>query len=243
MANGFAELKDIQVLLSLPYPDAYEIKSERLKAGVWVAALERLESRLILANTIHENKWWNGPRSVNVGRETDGRELSLNMIQQTTLLLDAHIVSHASRKYENISPFPIKQILQELLRFKASLTDDPSFRMLYHSAYEAILNGRTVRFPNITVMPYTGFKARIWYKNYANYKAILKLIEFPGDTLSKIKFDNSWVKEDEGIVICLFSYCIASDSKKHIKKILVQSEIALEKQPSLKQIHNAMQVF
>lgn len=237
MANGIDEIKDMQTILSMPLPEPSEIKKDSINSAVWLAAIERLESRLIFANELHNKAWQNGPRSIIRKPVANINEMTLKDIQQSILILESHLVAHSSKPFRKVEHFPFNEILKKLLRFKARLAFDPSFRMLFDYAANAIESHRKTTFPSVSILPTS--KLNNWYRYYANYKVILNIVDFEGELIKSISFDNEWVKNDEGLIISLCAYCIFIEQKKGMTKILNMATSLLEKQPSFKHFYNA----
>ena len=241
MGHGIDEIKDMQILLSMPPPDPLKVKQDPLNAAVWIAAIERLESRIILANEIHSKAWQRGPRSILRTRSNSTPEITLKDVQQCVLFIETHILSHVSKPLQQTPHFPINEVMVKLLRFKARLAFDPSFRMLFDYAANALETSRKTLFPNVSILPTS--KLSTWYKYYAQYSVLLDIVDFDGDVISGIAFESDWVKEDEGLAISLFTYCLSLEDKTSMKKVLHTASKLIEKQPSFKQIFNAAGVL
>lgn len=242
MSFSDVELKQVQEILTYDFPIAADIKKDEIARSLWIVAIEQLESRLILANSMSDGKMWVGPRSPYKAK-TDQRMITVTAIQQCIHCMDSFIASQASSPDDKIYPLPLKQIYQKLLWFKARITVQPAFRLLFDYVANTIKSGRNSRFPKITIMPNSNIEHRRWYKYYAQYMVLLSLIDFEGELVQSIDFDNRWLKEDEGFAIFLIAYCFKAKNINNMRKVHNYSKFSLESNNSLKIIHSAMQAY
>jgi len=244
MENQNGGFKVITALLSDPFPEPEAIKKNRIKAGLWMAAIESLESRLMLGNILHHNHWWKAPKRVNHPRGDDSL-ISLRDIQQASFLLEAEIVRISSRppstQMSSASTLPMKNILHKILSFKANLCSEPVFKMLFLKAADGVVKSTVQAFPEIHGVPKVDMQQRAWYKYYGQYSSLLNLVSYKSDILASVIFKKDWLSLDDGVLILLYSYTVkAKGNALQFEALLAHSQGVVNKTPSLAPLHNAL---
>lgn len=208
--DGIGEISTLSNAFKHPFPVADAIRTSKIESAVWMSALEMLESRLFLANAIHNNDWWEQPE--NRGHQVDPKltPLTINDIRQMSLILDGYLVKKTSKEEKTKLPFNLKKTISNILNFKMSISVDPAFRMVFHAAIQGIYSETPFPHPRLIVIPTDGPRARLWYRYYGFYSGIMKLVAFNGEALSKLSFKNSWLDEEDGILIMLICYALHS---------------------------------
>ncbi len=238
MAEGKAELLTISNLLLGNDPDIEDIRKDRIRAGLWTMTIEAVESRLLLANALHDGEWLTGPR---VSSRKAEKTLSLADLQQAIMLLDSHIVKHVSYPPAKKHHLPFREIYSGILSLKAKLCGDPSVRLLLTKAVDGIINRAPVSFPKVSAYGKGKTRELSWYKYVSMYGAILGAISFKDDALSNLTLDHSWLKEDESLMVILYTYAINSGaSSEQWGKLIATGEKVSSNLPNLLSINMAM---
>lgn len=238
MAEGKAELLTISNLLLGNDPDIEDIRKDRLRAGLWMMTIEAVESRLLLANALHNGEWLTGPR---VSSRKTEKILSLADLQQAIMLLDSHIIKHVSYPPTRKHHLPIRELYSGILSLKAKLCGDPSIRLLLTKAVDGIINRAPVSFPKVSAYGKGKTRALSWYKYVSMYGALLGAVSFKDDALSDLKLEHSWLKEDESLMIVLYTYALNSGaSPEKWSKLIATGEKVSSNLPSLLTINMAM---
>jgi hypothetical protein len=236
-------------LLSRPYPKGNSIGS-KVEVGLWMVSIEYLESRLILANVMTKGKWMNGPKvaglysQIGPGADTSNGTITTTDVTQARILVEQYVINYASRPYSEIEHFPLRELLERLLRFKASLSREPAFKLLFHTAADAIKEKTEKDMLSLSSVPNESSKRRAWYKYHGLYSALMGLLVIDSSALRKMPFESSWIQDDETLLVMFFAYAINSgQAKRRLPKILLQSKRVSEGTPSLKPVHKAMLAF
>jgi hypothetical protein len=238
MAEGKAELITISNLLFGNDPDIYEIRKDRLRTGLWVMTIGAVESRLLLANALHNGDWLSGPKTSI--RKTD-KSLSLADLQQAIVLLDSHIIKHVSFPPSKKHHLPMREIYSYILSLKAKFCVDPSVKLLFQKVAEGIANKEPVAFPKVSAYGKGKTRSLSWYKYVSMYGALLGAVSFKDDALSHLKLDHSWLKQDECLVVILYTYALVSGaSSEQWEKLLATGERSSSNLPNLTAINMAM---
>lgn len=238
MAEGKAELITISNLLFCNDPDIDEIRKDSLRTSLWVMTIEAVESRLLLANALHNGDWLSGPK-VSV-RKTE-KNLSLADVQQAIVLLDSHIIKHVSYPPSKKHHLPMREIYSYILSLKSKFCGDPSIKLLFQKAANGITNKEAVPFPKVSVYGKGKTRELSWYKYVSMYGALLDAVSFKDDALSSLKLDHSWLKQDECLVVILYTYALVSGaSSKQWEKLLATGERLSSSLPNLTAINMAM---
>lgn len=244
MSNESILIDNITILLAREYPSPSGIKT-RIEAKMWLEAIESFESRLVLAGVISETDWFNAPKVMTFNRlESTQGVMQVGHLVQAKLMLEQLIVNSCSLEEKEKLNFPFREIMASLCRFKSLLCEDPSTKRLFMTIYSSLESKEQGDYPAIAMVPKKESMRKDWYKYYGFYKVILGLVNFESPAIDNIKFNLDWMKDDDAILILLFSYAIASDQiESQFPKILNQSKKMLRETPSLKPIHNAMSVL
>lgn len=245
-----AEIIDaITNLLSKPYPKGNGIGS-KIEVGLWMMSIEYLESRLMLANTMTKNRWMTGPKfaglqaKIGLDADTSNGIIAISDIAQARVLIEQYIINYASKPYSEIETFPLGEFLERLLRFKAALSAEPAFKMLFHTVADALKEKAEKEMLSLAIVPSDSSKRRAWYKYHGMYSALMGLITIDSKALKEMPFDISWIQEDETLLVMFFAYAINSgQASKRLPKILIQSERVMIGSPSLQPVHKAMMAF
>lgn len=231
--DGLGELSIISETFTHPLPETESIRISKLNSALWISAIEMLEGRLILINSILKNSWWEQPENRSHFVSKSKPCLQLNDIRQVVLIIDNLLAKIASKETKINCPFNMKTILLSILQFKMGISNDPGFRMIFDCASQGVVSGDAQEFPKISLLPTEGAKARLWYKYYGFYAGVLKLIRFSGEALSKLKFNENWLEQEDGIILMLVSYAINSGrNPKTIENIYNKAKITANILPS-----------
>lgn len=232
-------LKQVFYLLAKKYPDSSGIKN-RIERGMWLDEISQLESRLFLAASIHR-KWFSGPKNAAFNAtKSKSPELTLSDIKQAKLFLEQYIVSVTSKKTESIDIFPFKEVISDILSFRAKVTEDPGLRMFFKLSCRGVENQGSSQHPNISMLPKSSKKRAMWYKFYGLYASLMGAVHFEENLLQTLEFNKAWLKDDEGVVLLLFSYVIIHAKYERISNVYLMSKSLEEEFPTLLNINIAM---
>lgn len=240
-------LESVSDLLSRAYPDPTMITS-KVEIGLWLSALEDLESRLLLLGMMRKLDHKHQTRSMQMLRLKSEQSVMTYMhLRQAKLWVEQDMVQFASRPSKPSMAFPWRELLSDLLLFKAELTQDPALKRLLMMSHDALSakNSQAVSIlDGISVLPGSDEKRRTWYKYYGYYVAILELIRFDTPLLRELVFQKSWLDIDENMILLLYSYAIRSNKlEENRSRLQIESERLLENHPALKPVHHAMKAF
>jgi hypothetical protein len=243
--HGEDLLISIESILCRPYPDAAVIYS-RVEIGQWMAGIEYLESRLLLALTLTKSHWLKGAKDTSYERKMQSQTaiMTPTHLAQARFMVEQFIANFISKPYDEIESFPFREIMYHLVRFKAKLTDEPMIRRLFQTTASAIKNRHSEKMIRIVTEPQEPVVRRTWYKYHGYYGVLLEAVDFSDTQVKKIPFSMNWLEEDESILVMLFAYVIKSgQQKRRIPSLLLQTEKMLSTSPSVKSIHSAMKAI
>lgn len=245
--SGDTLLESVSDLLSRAYPDPTMITS-KVETGLWLSALEDLESRLLLLGMMRKFDHKHQTRSMQMLRLKSEQPVMTYMhLKQAKLWIEQDMVQFASRPSKLATAFPWRELLSDLLLFKAELTRDPALKRLLVMSHNALSGSETKEaslFNGISALPGSDEKRRLWYKYYGYYVAILGLVQFDAPLLRNLVFKKSWLELDENMVLLLYSYAIrANKLEENRSRLQIESERLLEHHPALKPVHHAMKAF
>jgi hypothetical protein len=236
-------LDEIKTILSRPYPDVSKIRSS-VERRLWRSAIDNLEGRLVFACVLRNKAWLSGPKDMSFLKNVELGVMGHQHVNQARLLMEQYIVSFASKKYDSVEVFPFKEIMIELLRFKASLEMDPALNLLFRKAGSALSLSGQEEYPAPIIIQTAGMSSLAWYKYYAFYSVLLGVVNFNSELLKRMAFDPSWVNDDESVIIMLFSYAVSSNqSQLMLPRLAASSERVLQNNPTFKPIHFAIKAL
>lgn len=244
---GDTLLESVSDLLSRAYPDPTMITS-KVEISLWLSAVEDLESRLLLLGMMRKLDHKHQTRSMQMLRLKSEQSVMTYMhLRQAKLWVEQDMVQFASRPNKTSVVFPWREILSDLLLFKATLTRDPGLKKLLVMSHEA-MSSSTIQessfLSGISALPGSDEARRNWYKYYGYYVAILGLIRFEAPLLRELVFQKSWLDVDENMMLLLYSYAIRANKLEESRsRLQIESERLLENHPALKPVHHAMKAF
>lgn len=242
--DGLSEIMSLAEGLRHPFPEGNTIRISKMQSSVWMGAIEMLEGRLLLANAMHGNQWWNQPTTRAHAVDNTREPIQINDIRQMTLLLDSYIVKRSSKETPLTLPFNLKNVLSRILLFKMSISSDKAFRLIYATAAKAIETGERQEFPRLSIFSGESYHSRIWYKYYGMYAGVLQLIRFSGEAISKMTFQLDWLDEEDGVLMMLICYALHSGrDEKTLKQLYKKAEKTAAALPSARLLLTAIKAL
>jgi hypothetical protein len=240
MSDGVGAIAGITELLSARFPSHVEINQDRVKAGVWFSALERLESRLIFMDALYGGGLMDQGRHAYRPADT---ELTLQHVFKASSLLDGLIVQQSSKQAGSPPRFPFREWLAELLTFKWMIAQDPSVKMIFAYAVKGIKSRESQPFPRVASLPRTGHIAQSWYKYYGQYQSNLPVVMFDEQVASRLSLDPTWLETDETLIIMLMTYAIKRRDKSQCERVLRRAESLKKVSASIASLTSALRAF
>jgi hypothetical protein len=241
MALDSIELNTVKTILSGYYPAYSEMAMDKAQSEKWMAAVESLESRLVLANVVCDSNWLKGPKMPPLKKD---KALTLSDIEQSTLLLETLVLKRVSSQDETKTPFPLKDILADLLEFKASICSDPAFKLMFEFARDGVIFGVPQAYPEILAYGQGEKRNRSWYRYYGTYSSLLGVVKFDQKSIERFDATPDLGGENDGLIVLLYTYAYKSSSSKEQWESLIScgNEIS-ERVQSIGVINTAMQAY
>lgn len=241
MAHESIELNTVKTILSGYYPAYSEIAKDKALSEKWMSAVESLESRLVLANVVCESNWLKGPKMPPLKKD---KPLTLSDIEQSTLLLETLVLKRVSSQEEGEIPFPLKDVLSDLLAFKASICPDPAFKLMFEFARDGVVSGAPQTYPEIGAYGQGEKRNRSWYRYYGTYCSLLGVVKFEQKSIERFSATPDLGGENDCLLVLLYSYAYKSSSSKEQWESLIScgNEVS-ERIQSIGVINTAMQAY